>query len=127
MGAGGALLGGLAGFGVGRLVCRDGDTACMAKATLGGGALGTLGGLLVHKYAFMKNSREDEMEADRIGFKVATRAGYDKNQIGKFYERLLAMEKKSKGSSNKLTSALADAMSTHPPSEERVAQSYNFV
>mgnify|MGYP003825307467 FL=1 len=62
------------------------------------------------------------MEADRLGFKYAVAAGYDKDQVGKFYEKLLEVEKKSGKSGGTITKSLSDAMSTHPPSEERVKQ-----
>ena len=120
---GGGLLGAAAGVGLGVLLCPSGDKTCLAKAALIGGAVGAGGGLLVQKFKFLANSREDEMEADRIGFKLAVGAGYDKDQVGKFYEKLLQMEKKASGGSNSgVLKNLADAMSTHPPSEERVKQ-----
>ena len=119
---GGGIVGAAAGFGLGTLLCQPGDTACMAKAVMLGGALGAGGGLLVQKYQFLANSREDELEADRIGFRLATGAGYDKGEVGKFYEKLLIMEKNSQKSGNPVLKSLADAMSTHPPSEERVMQ-----
>ena len=75
----------------------------------------------------MANSREDEMEADRIGFKTALNAGYSKAQIGKFYEKLLVMEKEAKAGTNPLIASLSDAMSTHPPSQERVDQMNQMV
>jgi predicted Zn-dependent protease len=62
------------------------------------------------------------MEADRIGFKYAVGAGYDKNQVGKFYEKLLEVEKTSSKSGSTIVKSLSDAMSTHPPSEARVKQ-----
>lgn len=119
--AGGGVLGAAAGFALGTLLCPDNDRACLAKATLIGGAAGAGGGLLVQKFKFLANSREDEMEADRIGFKFAVAAGYDKDQVGKFYEKLLQMEKKGQ-QSGALMKSLSDALSTHPPSEERVRQ-----
>jgi len=122
MAAGGGLLGAAAGFGLGKLLCKDGDNACLAKAALIGAAAGAGGGLLIQKFKFMANSREDELEADRIGFKLAVGAGYDKDQVGRFYEKLLEMDKKSKKGGDTITQSLADAMSTHPPSEERVQQ-----
>ncbi len=120
--AGGGVIGAAAGLGLGALLCRDGDPACLAKAALIGGALGAGGGLLVQKYQFLANSREDELEADRIGFKLAVGAGYDKDQVGKFYEKLLQMEKNAQKSGSPVLKSLADALSTHPPSEERVEQ-----
>lgn len=118
---GGGLLGGATGFGLGKLLCRKEDKKCLSKATAAGAGLGGMGGLLVQKYAFMQNSQEDELEADRIGFRTSVAAGYHKDHVGKFYEKLLLMEKKSQ-SSGKLMKSFADAMSTHPPSDQRVQQ-----
>ncbi|PKN68626.1 MAG: hypothetical protein CVU54_14290 [Deltaproteobacteria bacterium HGW-Deltaproteobacteria-12] len=120
--AGGVVVGAVVGYGLGRALCSDGDTKCQQQAALAGGAVGAAGGLLAQKYTFMVNSREDEMEADRLGFKYAVGAGYDKNQVGKFYEKLLEIEKKANKSGGTVLKSLSDAMSTHPPSEERVKQ-----
>jgi beta-barrel assembly-enhancing protease len=120
--AGGGVVGAAAGFGLGMLLCADGDSACLAKAALIGAAAGAGGGLLVQKFKFMANSREDEMEADRIGFKLAVGTGYDKDLVGKFYEKLLLMEKNAQKGGGTIMKNLTDAMSTHPPSEERVKQ-----
>jgi len=119
---GGAVVGAIVGYGLGNVLCNDGDSACKARAALIGGAVGAGGGILAQKYTFLVNSREDEMEADRIGFKYAVAAGYDKDQVGKFYEKLLEIEKKNEQSGNAVVKNLSDAMSTHPPSEERVKQ-----
>ncbi len=118
---GGVALGGLLGVGVGRLMCDSRDKECLTKATKTGAMLGVAGGLLVTKYGFMANSREDEMEADRIGFRTSVKAGYHKDHVGRFYNKLLDMEKKRKQGGGML-SGIADAMSTHPPSQERVNQ-----
>lgn len=82
--------------------------------------------MLAQKYTFLVNSREDEMEADRLGFKYAVGAGYDKDQVGKFYEKLLAMEKSASKGGGGISKSLSDAMSTHPPSEERVQQMHEL-
>lgn len=121
-GAGGGLIGAAAGFGIGKLACRKGDNSCLAKAAGLGAAAGIGGGLLIQKYKFMANSREDEMEADVIGFRTSVKAGYAPDHVGTFYEKLLRMEQQSKGNGNALVSSISDAMSTHPPSEERVKQ-----
>lgn len=120
--AGGGILGGALGYGLGKMLCKQGDDECMQKATMYGAAAGAGGGLLIQKYAFMANSREDEMEADRIGFRTSVAAGYDKDKVGLFYDKLLKMEEQNKGKQNPLMASLADAMSTHPPSKERVTQ-----
>lgn len=119
---GGGLLGGAAGFGLGKLLCPPSDQSCVAKATALGAAAGVGGGLLVQKYKFLANSREDEMEADRIGFRTSVAAGYAPEHVGDFYSKLQRMEEQSKGGSHELMSSVADAMSTHPPSKERVDQ-----
>jgi predicted Zn-dependent protease len=77
---------------------------------------------MVQKYGFMKNSQEDELESDRVGFRYATNAGYDKNKVGDFYRKLLAMEKQAKKGQNAVMGWFGDAMSSHPPSNARVEQ-----
>ena len=120
--AGGAVVGAAIGYGLGRALCAEGDTSCQAKAAVIGGAVGAGGGYLAQKYTFLVNSREDEMEADRLGFRYSVTAGYDKDQVGKFYEKLLETEKSAGKSGGGVMKSLSDAMSTHPPSEERVKQ-----
>ncbi len=119
----GAVLGGTVGLIVGKKLCKADDMACKTKMAAYGAAGGGGAGLLIHKYGFMENSREDELEADRAGFKYAVNAGYDKMKVGDFYGRLLALEKSAKKDNNALMARIMDAMSTHPPSQERVDQS----
>lgn len=121
-GIGGAILGGAAGFGLARAICKKEDKECLQRISLYGAAAGAGGGLLIQKFGFMANSREDEMEADRVGFRTSLNAGFDKNHVGLFYEKLLDMEKQFKTNKNDLLAPLTDAMSTHPPSQERVDQ-----
>ena len=125
-GIGGAILGGLAGYGLGKLVCSKHDRECLRRMAKYGSMAGAGGALLIQKYAFMANSREDEMEADRIGFRTSVGAGYHSNHVGLFYKKLLEMEKKYNKNKNSLLASFADAMSTHPPSEERVVQMDNM-
>ncbi len=118
----GAALGGTAGYFLGKKLCPAGDKECLAKVTLYGAGGGAVAGIMVQKYGFMKNSQEDELESDRVGFRYAVKAGYDKKYVGDFYTKLLALEKQSKKNQNAVMSSLADAMSTHPPSNSRVEQ-----
>lgn len=120
-GIGGGILGGAAGFGLGKMLCKKEDSTCMAKVTALGAAAGAGGGLLIQKFAFMANSREDEMEADRIGYKVAVASGYSKDHAGGFYTKLQKMEEERAEKKTPIVSQLADALATHPPSKERVA------
>lgn len=119
---GGGALGAAAGFGVGKLLCPPSDDACMKTAIGLGAAAGIGGGLLVSKYKFLANSREDELEADRIGFRAAVQAGYQPVNVGDFYAKIHRLEKQSKAGGTPLLSSINDALSTHPPSDERVAQ-----
>ncbi len=119
---GGGIAGAAAGFGLGKLMCSPQDRKCLSKAAELGAVAGIGGGLLIQKYGFMANSREDEMEADRIGFKTALNTGYHRDHVGGFYTKLLQMEQQSKQKNVPILSSVADAMSTHPPSRERVLQ-----
>lgn len=118
----GAVLGGAGGYALGKALCKKEDKECLARIAMYGAAAGGAGGLLIQKFAFMANSREDEMEADRIGFKTAMKAGFHSQYVGNFYSELLKMEQAHKRGQNKLMAAFSDALSTHPPSRERVAQ-----
>lgn len=118
----GAALGGAAGFFLGNKLCDPKDTQCRAKYALYGLGGGAVGGLMVQKYGFMKNSQEDELESDRVGFRYAANAGYDKNKVGDFYQKLAAMEKAAKKNQNAALGWVSDAMASHPPSNTRVAQ-----
>jgi predicted Zn-dependent protease len=121
-GIGGALLGGVAGYGLGKMVCKKQDKECLRRIAMYGGMAGGAGALLIRKFGFMANSREDEMEADRIGFRTSNQAGYHPEYVGKFYSKLLAMEKQYQKKPNNFLAPFTDAMSTHPPSPQRVSQ-----
>jgi beta-barrel assembly-enhancing protease len=126
-GIGGGVLGAAAGIGVGKLVCPPSDDECVKKAAVLGAAAGVGGGLLIQKYRFMANSREDEMEADRIGFKASVVAGYSPQHVGDFYSKLQKMDEKAKAGGGGMMNSINDALSTHPPSKERVAQMSQLV
>lgn len=118
----GAALGGTAGFLLSKKLCAPNDTACKAKYALYGAGAGGVGGLMIQKYGFMKNSQEDELESDRVGFRYAANAGYDKEKVGDFYRKLQAMEEAAKKNQNAVMGWVSDAMASHPPSKSRVAQ-----
>lgn len=118
----GAALGGTAGYLLSSKLCAPKDLACKAKYTAYGAGAGGVGGLMIQKYGFMKNSQEDELESDRVGFRYAANAGYDKNKVGDFYRKLQAMEEASKKNQNAVMGWVADAMASHPPSKARVSQ-----
>ncbi len=118
----GAAIGGGLGYLAQKKLCDPKDIACKAKFVGGGAAVGGLGGVMVQKYGFMKNSQEDELESDRVGFRYAVKTGYDKYKVGDFYQKLAAMEKESKKGQNAAMAFLSDAMSSHPSSDKRVAQ-----
>jgi predicted Zn-dependent protease len=120
----GAAIGATAGYFLSDKLCAKGDSGCRSKYLLYGAGGGAGAGLLVQKYGFMKNSQEDELESDRIGFRYAVNAGYDKNKVGDFYSKLLKMEEQAKQNqgANPLLGWAADALSSHPPSRERVKQ-----
>lgn len=118
----GAALGGAAGYLLSSKLCDPKDLACKAKYTAYGAGAGGVGGLMIQKYAFMKNSQEDELESDRVGFRYAANAGYDKNKVGDFYRKLQVMEEAAKKNQNAVMGWVSDAMASHPPSKTRVAQ-----
>ena len=118
----GAAVGAGLGYFAQKKLCDPKDLGCKAKFVGGGAAVGGVGGLMVQKYGFMKNSQEDELESDRVGFRYAAKTGYDKHKVGDFYQKLAAMEKESKKGQNAAMGFLSDAMSSHPNSEKRVSQ-----
>jgi len=124
---GGAVLGGLGGAVLAKSMCNKRSKNyrdCLNRARNIGLMAGGGAGALISRYAFMAHSREDEMEADRISFRTAVKAGYNKDHVGRFYNKLLEMEQKAKvqGAGNPIAAVFGDALSTHPPSRQRVAQ-----
>jgi predicted Zn-dependent protease len=121
-GAIGAAVLGTAGYYASKKFCHEKDLECKAKLIGGGAAAGAVGGLFIQKYSFMKNSQEDELESDRVGFRYATNAGYDKEKVGDFYKKLQMMEREAKKGQNGAMLWLSDAMASHPSSSLRVSQ-----
>jgi predicted Zn-dependent protease len=63
---------------------------------------------------FLRFSRDNEREADRLGVDYSTKAGYDATQMATFFE---ALERMNPGSDR---SGLPSWFSTHPSPEDRV-------
>jgi len=71
-------------------------------------------GIAAAETAQLKYSREFEQEADYLGLRYATQAGYDPHALGAFFKELLADQR--------INSAGVPAyMLTHPLTEDRVA------
>ena len=67
---------------------------------------------------FAKFSRADEQQADEGGFQNMLRAGYNPTGMLTFFQKLLAEEQASGGSSS---SAVSTWFSDHPGTEDRIA------
>jgi predicted Zn-dependent protease len=61
----------------------------------------------------LKYSRDQENEADQLGFAGVVKAGYDPRGLITFLQTLLARQREN-------PNALAQLFATHPPSEERI-------
>jgi predicted Zn-dependent protease len=89
--------------------------------------LGGLGGLAIMNGAqfgtllgFMKFSRENEAEADRLGVQYLYAAGYDPNAMATMFEKLEAKDKKKPGTMSRL-------FATHPQTADRLEASRELV
>jgi predicted Zn-dependent protease len=99
--------------------------AVLAKWSLGmlGAMLGNAGGAgtaqvagaLVTNGVFLKFSRDDEREADRVGLQIMTRAGWDPRGMIELFEVLRREAKRD-------PSAVEVFFSTHPSPQDRIAQ-----
>ena len=61
----------------------------------------------------LKNSRDDEREADRLGVEYSTKAGFDATEMAEFFNTLKRQGEQSGGE------ALPNLLSTHPDPGER--------
>src|ERR1700759_996469 len=89
--------------------------------------LGRLSGMAILNAAqfgtllgFMKFSRENEAEADRLGVQYLYAAGYDPNAMATMFEKLESKETKKPGTMSKL-------FETHPPTADRLEASRSLV
>ena len=72
------------------------------------------GAVAAAQTAQLKYSREFEQEADYLGLRYATQAGYDPHALGSFFKTLLAEQRVN-------PAGVPAYMLTHPLTEERVA------
>jgi predicted Zn-dependent protease len=81
----------------------------------GGAGAAQVAGALVTNGVFLKFSRDDERDADRVGLQIMTKAGWDpRGMIGLF--EVLRRE------ANRNPGAVEAFFSTHPSPEDRIAQ-----
>lgn len=73
-----------------------------------------LAGNLFGELGFLKMSRDDEREADQLGFKILIDAGYDPRLMVTMFEKLRERYKEE-------PSRLEKLFLTHPPTDERIA------
>ena len=78
-----------------------------------GEAAARIGASVVAQSVFMKFSRDDEREADRVGAQIMERAGWDPHGLAEFMQVLQAEQKRSPGS-------VATFFSSHPSPAGRV-------
>jgi predicted Zn-dependent protease len=96
-----------ANWGLGLLSAMLGNTGGAATARTVAGAM-TSG-------AFLKFTRDDEREADRVGLQILTRAGWDGHGMVELFETLRRTQQRDPG-------AVATFFSTHPSPVERIQQ-----
>ncbi len=95
-----------------------GQLALLGGAVLGQEVLGLPGddvlqlGSLVAQLLFLKYSRDDERESDRLGVEYAVRAGYDAAEAAAFFHSLKRLSEQS-------GARLPSFLSTHPDPGER--------
>ncbi|MBU6180729.1 MAG: M48 family metallopeptidase [Verrucomicrobia bacterium] len=101
------VLAGAAVAGAGYLLNRDGGDGAIPTAALGAGAL-------VATRAF---SRQQELEADRMGAIYMARSGYDPREAVNLWKRFAAWNHQNKAAGN-----LPTVLRTHPVDEKRISQ-----
>ena len=81
----------------------------------GGAGTAQIAGALVTNGVFLKFSRDDERDADRVGLQIMTRAGWDPRGMIELFD-LLRRE------ANRNPGAVDVFFSTHPAAQDRIAQ-----
>jgi predicted Zn-dependent protease len=90
------------------------------------GDVGGLAGVLVNNSAFlmqMSFSRDHESEADEVGMEFLVKADIDPRGMVSFFERLRKLEQEAREEGGtELTIPGLELLSTHPATEERIAE-----
>lgn len=120
-GGGGAVLGGVIGVGAASTVCMN-NPLCTAHLASFGAAGGLYSGLFLQKYSFLRQSQENELIADQLGFEITQRAGFDPKRVSEFYSKIEKIKNKKEEKSKTSLDSLVNALSTHPSTEKRIAQ-----
>lgn len=87
--------------------------ACVLTGVCGGQAAGALIDV-TGAAVFARFSRQDELEADHVGFDIVVRSGISPQGIATMFEKLLAERQRSPG-------AVEGIFATHPLEEDRLA------
>jgi predicted Zn-dependent protease len=98
----------IAGLAAAILAARSGNGDAVQGAILGSQAAAV--------QSYLNFSRDNEREADRIGFQYLTRAGFDASAMGAFMERL------SRATTLNDTSGVPGYLRTHPMTIDRVGE-----
>jgi len=80
----------------------------------GGAGTAQIAGAVVTNGLFLKFSRDDEREADSVGLRIMTKAGWDPRGMVELFEVLRREEKRDPG-------AVEAFFSTHPSPQDRIA------
>ena len=81
----------------------------------GGAGTAQVAGALVANGVFLKFSRDDEREADKVGLQIMSRAGWDPRGMIELFEVLRREAKRD-------PAAVEVFLSTHPSPQDRIAQ-----
>jgi predicted Zn-dependent protease len=81
----------------------------------GGAGAAQIAGAFVTNGVFLKFSRDDEREADRVGVQIMTKAGWDPRGMIELFDVLRREQKRDPG-------AVDVFFSTHPSPQDRIAQ-----
>jgi predicted Zn-dependent protease len=106
------VLAGAAVAGAGYLLNRDGGNGALPTAALGAGAL----------VATRHFSRQQELEADRMGAIFMARAGYDPREAVELWKRFALWKQQ-----NTKSGGMPNFLSTHPLDETRISQLQHYL